>query len=363
MPAPSLPLDVASALSRLDESDRQAISAYIAKLDSTIASLEKRLNITSNDDDDEVVVEDALPMYTGDPDGGDYDVATTAKMAAADYKDAGDYNNALAKYNEAITAAPPTALLLANRAAILLSLQRYDQSIHDCDAALLINPDSAKALRIRGECYMKQTQYHRALIDLGTAQTADYDDNTAILLKEVKDKCAEIDAEKVRLKNMEEDKLRKKAMEIKKAKASSSAAAAAAAASSSRGMPGGMPGMGGMPEGMPDNMAGMGGMMAGLMSDPEISAGMKNPKIMAAFTSLMSGPGGPMGLMSNPAKLQELMTDPEVGPFMQKLMGKVMGGGMGGMGGMGGGMGGRGFDDDHDDMPDLDGDDMPDLVD
>lgn len=357
MPAPSLPLDVASALSRLDESDRQAISAYIAKLDSTIASLEKRLNITSNDDDDEeVAVEDALPMYTGDPDGGDYDVATTAKMAAADYKDAGDYSNALAKYNEAITAAPPTALLLANRAAILLSLQQYDQSIQDCYAALLINPDSAKALRIRGECYMKQTQYHRALIDLGTAQTADYDDNTAILLKEVKDKCAEIDAEKVRLKNMEEDKLRKKAMEIKKAKASS-AAAAAAAASSSRGMPGGM---GGMPEGMPDNMAGMGGMMAGLMSDPEISAGMKNPKIMAAFTSLMSGPGGPMGLMSNPAKLQELMTDPEVGPFMQKLMGKVMGGGgMGGMGG-GGGMGGRGFDDDDDD---LDGDDMPDLVD
>ena len=356
---------MASALSRLDESDRQAISAYIAKLDSTIALLEKRLNITSNDDDDEVVVEDDLPMYTGDPDGGDYDVATTAKMAAANYKDAGDYSNALAKYNEAITAAPPTALLLASRAATLLSLQRYDRSIHDCDAALLINPDSAKALRIRGECYMKQTQYHRALIDLGTAQTADYDDNTAILLKEVKDKCAEIDAEKVRSKNMEEDKLRKKAMEIKKAKASSAAAAAAAAGSSSRGMPGGMPGMGGMP----NDMAGMGGMMVGLMSDPEISAGMKNPKIMAAFTSLMSGPGGPMGLMSNPAKLQELMTDPEVGPFMQKLMGKVMGGGgggmgvMGGMGGGGGGMGGRGFDDDDDDMPDLDGDDMPDLVD
>ena len=96
---------------------------------------------------EEDVVEDAaMPMYTGDPDGGDYDIATTAKIAAADYKDAGDYNNALIQYNQAIMAAPPTALLLANRAAILLLLQRYDQSILDCNSALIINPDSAKAL-------------------------------------------------------------------------------------------------------------------------------------------------------------------------------------------------------------------------
>ena len=41
------------------------------------------------------------------------------------------------------------------------------------------------------------------------------------------------------------------------------------------------------------------------------------------------------------------MEDPEVGPVLQKLMGKMMGGGMpgmpsGGMGGMPGGMGGMG---------------------
>ena len=39
---------------------------------------------------------------------------------------------------------------------------------------------------------------------------------------------------------------------------------------------------------------------------------MQNPKVMQAFQDLMSGPGGPMGLMSNPAKLQEMMADPEV---------------------------------------------------
>ena len=60
---------------------------------------------------------------------------------------------------------------------------------------------------------------------------------------------------------------------------------------------------------------------------------------------------------------------PQVGPFMQKLMGKVMGGGLGGMGGMpgmsggAGGGGWRGGGGDDDDIPDLDGDEMPDLVD
>ena len=48
------------------------------------------------------------------------------------------------------------------------------------------------------------------------------------------------------------------------------------------------------------------------MSDPEIAAGLQNPKVMKAFQDLMSGPGGPMGAMSNPAKLQEMMADPEV---------------------------------------------------
>jgi suppressor of tumorigenicity protein 13 len=108
----------------------------------------------------------------------------------------------------------------------------------------------------------------------------------------------------------------------------------------------------------------------GLMSDPEIAEGMQNPKIQAAFQDLM-GSGGPMGAMSNPGKIQEMMADPEVGPFLQKLMGKMMGGGgMGGMPGMGGMSGGSPFGGGSAggdfDIPDIDSDDddeMPDLVD
>ena len=46
---------------------------------------------------------------------------------------------------------------------------------------------------------------------------------------------------------------------------------------------------------------------------------MQNPKVKQAFQDLMSGPGGPMGLMSNPAKLQEMMGNPEVRGLIEKI--------------------------------------------
>jgi hypothetical protein len=91
------------------------------------------------------------------------------------------------------------------------------------------------------------------------------------------------------------------------------------------------------------------------MSDPDMREALSNPKVQKVLQDLMSGPGGPAGLMSNPAKLQELMGDPDVGPFISKLMSKLGGGAAAG----GAGMGGAGGADDDDEMPDLD--DLPDL--
>ena len=94
---------------------------------------------------------------------------------------------------------------------------------------------------------------------------------------------------------------------------------------------------------------------------PELAAGMQNPKVMAAFQSLVSEPGGVGGLMANPAKLQQLMADPDVGPFLQKLMAKLgpamggggMPGGFPGAGGMGGSAPPSNDDIDLSDLPDL----------
>jgi suppressor of tumorigenicity protein 13 len=195
------------------------------------------------------------PMYEGDGSSDDFDKATDAKMAGSDLKSAGNFDEALEKYTEAVVAAEPSALLLANRAHCLFKLKRYKAAIRDCDAALEKNPDSAKALRIRGESFLKTEQYHSARKDLSQAQTIDWDSEAAMMLKEATEKCSELDAELVKKKNEEEEKLRKRAAEIKKAQeeARREAEEEAKARASSSGM-GGMPGMGGM--------GGMEGMMA-----------------------------------------------------------------------------------------------------
>jgi len=325
--------------------------------------------------------ESTFPPLYAESAGEDYEKASDAKMAAGGFKSDGDWEKALSSYTEAVLAAPPSALLYANRADSLLRLERPSAAIRDCDAALSHNPDSAKAMRVRGKAHRALGNWDRALSDLSGSQAIDYDDSGATEenLKFVKAKVAEATAEKTKKRNESEEKLRKRAAEIKKAQEEAAKEEAERAQESAMpempGMPGmgggmpGMPGMGGGMPGMGGGMPGMGGGMPGmpgmggggagagggmggamggimslLMSDPELAAGLQNPKVLAAFSELMKSPGGAAGLMSNPTKVQELLADPEVGPFMQKLMTKLgpMMGGMGGMPGMGGGMPGMG---------------------
>ena len=240
---------------------------------------------------------DLPPMYSGNESTDDFDKATDAKMAASDLKSAGNYTDALEKYTEAVLAAEPSALLLANRAHCLFKLDRHAAAIRDCDAALEKNPDSAKALRIRGECYLQTKQYQKALKDLSASQAIDFDEEAAAMLKEATEMCREMDAEKVAKKLEEEQKLRKRAEEIRKAQEEARREAdeeereRAESARGAGGMPGGMGGMPGGMGGMPGGMGGMGGMegmMAGLMSDPEVSLKVLPQKIGILFTFVPS---------------------------------------------------------------------------
>ena len=155
--------------------------------------MEEATNNTSSSDDNH------LPQY--DPSNGeDFDQATTYKMEASDLKSSGDYPAALLKYNSAITSAPPSALLLANRADVLFRLQRYQDAVTDCNEALVKNPDSAKALRIRGRALKELGEFERSIKDLAASQQIDYDDGAAEDLKFVTDKMKEIGADHVKVK-------------------------------------------------------------------------------------------------------------------------------------------------------------------
>jgi suppressor of tumorigenicity protein 13 len=251
--------------------------------------------------------------------GEDYEKAGDLKQEAAEQKSAGNLEAALEKYTEAILAAPPSSLLYANRAAVLLELNRPRAAERDCNEALIENPDSAKALRIRGKARKAMGQWEAALKDLSQSQTIDFDEGTVEDLKFLTEKRIEQEKAEAAARVAEEERLRKRAEEIKRAREEAKKEEARSSAGTMPGMSGmpGMPGMGGGMPGMPG--------MADLLSDPELMAELQNPKVMEAFQELMSGPGGPMGLMSNPQKLQELMSDPEVGPVLQKLMAKMMG--------------------------------------
>lgn len=327
------PESVLNVLNKLNDADKDVVLSYIRGLESELGM------DTTNDVDKDMDVDDNVdeepfpPIYVTEGGSEDYETAGSLKQEAADLLSEGNLDGALEKYTAAILAAPPSALLYANRANVLYKLQRYRAAERDCNEALKENPDSAKALRIRGKVRKELGQYAEALHDLSASQQIDFDENTVEDLKFLAEKHLEHEKLVANERIQEEDRLRKKAADIKKAKEDAMREAAEEEAQrSSAGMPGGFPGgMPGMPGGGGGMPSGMEGMMGALLSDPELMAAMQKPKVQAAFQELMSGPGGPMGLMSNPAKLQEMMSDPEVGPVLSKLMAKLGGGaGMGG---------------------------------
>jgi len=194
------------------------------------------------------------PLYSGSSE--DFDKCGELKQEAADLKSSGDWEAALEKYTEAILVAPPSPLLLANRATALLKLGRPRAAERDCNEALKENPDSAKALRIRGKARKEMGDWEGALHDLSASQQIDFDEETVEDLKMLTEKRVEAEKAEAAKRNEEEERLRKKAAEIKKANEEAKREAASAGSGGGGGMPGGFGGMPGMGGGMP----GMGGM-------------------------------------------------------------------------------------------------------
>lgn len=71
------------------------------------------------------------------------DAAMAAKAKAQEALEAGDHAGAVTHLTTAL-AAMPSALMYARRAEALLKERRPVAAVRDCDAALQLNPDSAK---------------------------------------------------------------------------------------------------------------------------------------------------------------------------------------------------------------------------
>jgi len=331
------------------------------------------------EEDLDIYQEESEPVLSVPAGGEDWDGAQDAKDKANEAKANGNYDQAVEHFTKCLELGSISAITLANRADCLLKMRRPLAALSDCNEALKINPDSAKAMRCRGIVERHLGQWEAANTDLAAAQRIDFNPDAEEMRTFVNKKAVVIIAEQNKARQAKEEEereiLREKVRLQREAIAAAKkeqeeqdardAAERAEREASMGGMPGGMGGMpggmggmpggmGGMPGGMGGMPGGMGGMPGGggggggmpdmqqmmmqlLMSDPELAAGLQNPKIMQAFQDVMAG-GGP----TSPAAAAA-MEDPEVKSFMdkfQKKMGPLMGMMGGGMGGMPGGMGG-----------------------
>merc|ERR1712151_1357469 len=71
-----------------------------------------------------------------------------------------------------------SALLYSRRAGVLMQLGRPHAVVNDCTAALAVNPDSAKAFKMRARANAKLEFWEQANLDFQTGLKLDFDDDT-----------------------------------------------------------------------------------------------------------------------------------------------------------------------------------------
>jgi len=115
------------------------------------------------------------------------------------------FEEALGKFSDAIAVGCASALLYSRRAAVLVKLGRPNAVINDCTAALAVNPDSAKAFKMRARANVKLEKWEEAHKDFQTGLNIDFDDQTEDEAKEAAAKAKEI-REKVVKERVQKEK-------------------------------------------------------------------------------------------------------------------------------------------------------------
>ena len=89
----------------------------------------------------------------------DWEGAANAKESANEAKACGNFETAVEMYTKALELGTVSAMTLVSRAECLLKLKRPKAALADCNAALEICHDSAKALRYSNLCWYYSVSY------------------------------------------------------------------------------------------------------------------------------------------------------------------------------------------------------------
>nr|GEV17292.1 hypothetical protein [Tanacetum cinerariifolium] len=99
----------------------------------------------------------------------------------------GKLEEAIEHLTEAILLNPTSAIMYATRATVYIKMKKPNAAIRDADAALKINPDSAKGYKSRGIARSLLGQWEEAAKDLHVASNIDFDEE--IKLKQFINTC------------------------------------------------------------------------------------------------------------------------------------------------------------------------------
>lgn len=154
--------------------------------DAFAAELEKQLAAEDGGkgDDPERLPRESQP-FPPLPDpapGGASQLKQQAEREAGAALAAGDPQRAVDAYTLAMRTGGATAMMLANRGALLLKQQRPCAAIRDCTAALKINASMVKAYRVRGIAHRKLGNWRKAHSDVSEAQSLKYDPSMVDML-------------------------------------------------------------------------------------------------------------------------------------------------------------------------------------
>merc|ERR1740130_334688 len=95
-------------------------------------------------------------------------------------------------------------MMYSKRAQLLMQLGRLNAVVNDCTAALVVNPDSAKAFKTRARAYVKLEKWVEANADFSQGLKIDYDEDTEEASKDAAAKAKELNTAAVSKRNKDE---------------------------------------------------------------------------------------------------------------------------------------------------------------
>ena len=152
----------------LDECQKTAMNMYgVTSFDCKLHSIGDKFVYRMDDEEREK----AKNLYQSETGG----IQLNPKLAGAfnnrgvEYKNKGEYDRAIAAYDEAIRLNPNFAVAFANRGAAYDDKGEYDRAIADYDQAIRLKPDLTYAFFNRGNAYGHKGDYDSAFRDYDQA--------------------------------------------------------------------------------------------------------------------------------------------------------------------------------------------------